>query len=60
VFYIATRAPFALLLATTVVHLAYGIALTLSLELAGAGKGAMAEEEGTRVEVTAARGRRIA
>src|SRR5439155_12826334 len=60
VFFTRTRAPGAMLLASLIVHLAYGLALTLSLELAGIGAAAGRIVEGVRLEIWPKRERRRA
>src|SRR5438045_1851594 len=60
VFFARTRAPGAMILASLIVHLAYGLALTLSLELAGIGAAAGRIVEGVRLEIWPKRERRRA
>ena len=62
VFFTRTRAPGAMLLATFVMHFAYGFALTLGLEVAGIGARAAdrVAAEGVRLEIWPRRERRRA
>jgi uncharacterized membrane protein YagU involved in acid resistance len=61
VFFSGTSAPGAMLLASTIVYLAYGFALALSLEVAGIGASAAERvAEGVRLEIWTRRERRRA
>ena len=60
VFFARTRAPGAMLLASLIVYLAYGLALTLGLELAGIGATAGRVVEDVRLEIWPRRERRRA
>ena len=62
VFFMRARAPGAMMLATFVMHLAYGFALTLGLEIAGIGARAAdrVAAEGVRLEIWPRRERRRA